>query len=64
MDLPHQDGGFKNGKEEKSLRSLHEKVNMRLRHFNILKNIYRHDLSKHQKVFYSVAVIVQLEIEN
>jgi len=28
------------------------------------KNIYRHDLSKHQKVFYSVAVIFQLEIEN
>lgn len=42
----------------------HETVNKRLRHFQILKQTFRNDLSKHPMVFHAVANLTQLMIEN
>lgn len=44
--------------------SRHETVNKRLRQFNILKNTFRHDISKHPIVFHSVVNLTQLIIQN
>ena len=65
IDLTHETKRLKIIKKRKQLaRSRHERLNGRLKQWNILKNVYRHDLRKHQYVFEEVAVIFQLEIEN
>jgi len=45
------------------VRSRHETVNQRIRHFGILEDIYRHRISDHSRYFRAVAVITQLNIE-
>ena len=51
-------------KERANVRARHETVNSRLKNFEILKQVYRHDLLDHADVFRSVAVLIQLAIEN
>jgi len=62
-------GGFcagieKNHEERMRIRARHESVNGRMKNFKILQESYRHNLSNHGNVFRSIAVLVQLSIEN
>lgn len=41
-----------------------EAVNKKLRDWQILKRVFRHDMSKHSSVFGAVIVLTQLKIEN
>lgn len=41
-----------------------EAINKKIREWQILKRVFRHDISKHSSVFSAVSVIVQLKIEN
>lgn len=43
-------------------RARHEQVNRRLKNFECLHQVFRHDLSKHVDVFWAVAVITQLSL--
>jgi hypothetical protein len=45
---------------KKRARNRQEAVNGRFKQFTILSSTFRHDISKHADVFYSVAVITQL----
>ena len=52
--------------EERSkdlVRARHETVNGRLKHFQILRALFRHDIRRHSSVFRAVAVITELNIE-
>ena len=42
----------------------HETINGRFKTWQILKNTYRHDLSRHGEVFRAIAIITQIGIEN
>ena len=54
-----------NGKKEKFLvQSRHETVNKRLKQWNCLHQVFRHNVEKHGPVFRAVAVITQLAFEN
>ena len=44
-------------------RARHETCNKRFKQFNILKNVFRHDLEKHGIVFHCVAVLTQLSLQ-
>ena len=46
----------------KVIRCRHETVNRKLKVFEALKQVFRHDLSKHQTVFDAVVVLTQLSI--
>jgi hypothetical protein len=50
--------------ERANVRARHETVNSRLKNFEILKQVYRHDLLDHADVFRAAAVLIQLAIEN
>jgi hypothetical protein len=52
------------GKERSTVRARHETVNARLKNFEILKQVYRHDLLDHSDVFRAAVVLIQLAIEN
>lgn len=58
--LPSQE----NGVEHKHIMSRHETVNKRLRQFKILKEIFRHSLEKHPKVFNAVVNLTEMMLEN
>jgi hypothetical protein len=45
-------------------RSRHETVNKRFKQWGSLHRVFRHHLGKHQAVFFAVATITQLAIEN
>ena len=45
-------------------RARHETVNRRLKQWQSLQQIWRHDRSKHEHVFQSVCVLTQIEFEN
>ena len=45
-------------------RSRQETVNRRFKDWGILKQVFRHELTKHADVMYSVAVITQIAIDN
>jgi hypothetical protein len=45
-------------------RSCHETLNRHLKNWGILENVYRHDITVHEMVFYACAVITQLTIVN
>ena len=47
-----------------SLRARHEVVNRRLKHFSVLRTVFRHDLSVHSMCFHAVANITQLMIKH
>lgn len=44
--------------------SRHETVNRRMKQFQALKQVFRHNITKHPMVFYAVANLTQLMIEN
>ena len=46
------------------VRSRHETLNGRLKNWEILKQVYRHDISEHGDVVRAIAVITQLGVEN
>ena len=46
------------------LRARHETINGRLKTWTILKNVFRHDITKHHIVFGAIAVIEQIKIQN
>jgi hypothetical protein len=45
-------------------RARHETVNRRLKHWQCLKQVFRHDMSKQSAVFHAVAVLTQLNMEH
>ena len=51
-------------KMKSKARASQETVNKRFKQFGILKQTYRHNLSKHQSVFRAVVVITQLSIQH
>lgn len=53
-----------NKKVHKRILARHETVNKRLRHFAILKNTFRHDITKHPMVFHAVVNVTQVILEN
>jgi hypothetical protein len=50
-------------KAKQRARARHETVNRRLKQFNCLKAVYRHDQDKHWMVFTAVAVCTQLSFD-
>jgi hypothetical protein len=52
------------GKERSIVRARHETVNSRLKNFEILKQVYRHDPLDHGDVFRAAVILIQLAIEN
>ncbi len=46
------------------VRMRQETINMRLKQWEILKQVYRHDITKHGYVLRAVAVVVQVANEN
>ena len=46
------------------VRSRHETLNGRLKNWEILKQVFRHDILEHGNVFRAIAVITQLSIQN
>ena len=46
------------------VRSRHETLNGRLKNWENLKQVFRHDILEHGNVFRAIAVITQLSIEN
>jgi hypothetical protein len=46
------------------VRMRQETINKRLKQWEILKQVYRHDITKHGYVLRAVAVVVQVAIEN
>jgi DDE superfamily endonuclease len=53
------------GQDQKHLvQSRHETVNKRLKQWNCLHRVFRHNIDKHGRIFRAVAVITQLAIEN
>ena len=57
-------GSSKKKKMFQRVRSRHETVNNRLKVFNCLKNVWRHDVARHSECFRACAVLVQLSIQN
>jgi hypothetical protein len=47
----------------KAVMSRHETVNGRLKNFNVMKSMFRHDKSKHSQCFHAVINIIELSIE-
>lgn len=58
--LPNEQNNIRH----KKIMSRHETVNKRIRHFNILKNKFRHNKQLHGKCFHAVVNITQLIIKN
>ena len=48
----------------KRVRARQEKINRRFKQWQILKQVFRHDLRVHRDVFAAIAVISQLAIQN
>ena len=49
---------------QQRVRNRHETVNRRFKQFQVLKQMFRHDIVLHQSVFIAVAVLTQISIEN
>lgn len=47
-----------------TIRNRHETIFTRFKAFNILSQIYRHDISKHGDIVFCIANLTQLSIEN
>ena len=45
-------------------RARHESVNKKIKDFDILEHRFRHSVTKHQRVFEAVVVIVQMDMDN
>ena len=65
VKCPKSIGRHKSTKSMEALiRSRHETVNKRFKQWNILKSIYRGDLTQHGYAFRTCAIITQLAISN
>ena len=51
-------------KEDSEKRARHETVNRRFKQWEILKQQFRNEKEKHQMVFYAIAVLTQMDIDN
>ena len=51
-------------KRIKQILARHENVNRRVKTFDCMSGVFRHDLSLHRDYFYAVVNIVQISIEN
>jgi hypothetical protein len=64
MDVEANDVG---GREAQAIaaaiRARHESVNKRLKQFEVLKRVFRHDVQHHQPAFMACAVVTQVTIE-
>ena len=49
---------------QQRVQNRHETVNKRFKQFGIFKQSYRHDIGNHGDVFRSIAVILQIALEN
>ena len=49
---------------QRRVRNRHEPMNKWLKNWEILKQVYRHDILEHGNVFRAIVVIAQLSIEN
>lgn len=49
---------------KKDVRARHETINRKFKQFGCLKQVWRHKLEDHRKVFGAVATITQISIEN
>ncbi len=52
----------KNQEMQNRVRSRHESLSGRLKNWEILKSMYRHDIMEHGNVFWAIAVITQISI--
>ena len=50
-------------KAKTNARARHEMINKDLKQFGCLKQVFRHDLRKHQAIFDSVATVTQLKYD-
>jgi hypothetical protein len=50
-------------REHKRIMSRHETVNGRIKNFNVLSHVFRHDKNKHSLCFHAVVNIVQISID-
>ncbi len=55
---------LKNKKLHRRIMSRHETVNRRMKQFQALKQVFRHNIDKHTMVFNAVANLTQIMIEN
>ena len=46
------------------MRARHETVNARFKEWGVLRQLFRHKISKHRAIFRAVAVLTQVKIEN
>ena len=51
------------GRQQGGARAYHETGNGRLKDFGVLFQVFRHEIGKHEKCFFAVAVIVQLSLQ-
>ena len=66
IDLPQENTGGCTTQMlvKKRVRARHETVNARFKEWGVLKNRFRHKISRHHSVFRAIVVITQLKIEN
>lgn len=69
-DKGYRDANFfilknvQNKKIHGKIMARHETINRRMKQFQALKQVFRHDLQKHPMVFSAVANLTQLMLEN
>ncbi len=51
-----------NQEMQNRVQSRHKSLNRRLKNWEILKSMYRHDIMEHGNVFWAIAVITQISI--
>ena len=62
--IPNQFDSDAIKKLKDDVRARHETVNKKFKQFAALKEVFRHDLDKHQPVFEAIAVLTQIGIGN
>jgi len=61
--LPNETGGSKvHEKKKNEVRSRHESCNKRFKEWDILNQVFRHDLESHRNVFLAIAALLQINI--
>ena len=56
--------GNRGNKKIKAILARHENVNRRIKSFDCMSGVFRHDLALHHVYFYAIVNIVQIAIEN
>lgn len=51
-------------KQKYKARARHETCNRRFKHWGVLSQRFRHELTDHRKIFGSIVVITQIELRN